>query len=117
MSVKRLLPTIVTPVVLFLSASASADTVNVDFSFTGDGSASGGTWSWAGGGSTLFGSFDDAKNFNSNAISNETVVMTTVRDEGALPSPSAPEPSQLFLLGTGLFVLAAFIRTRHRRRH
>jgi hypothetical protein len=33
---------------------------------------------------------------------------------GPAPTPTVPEPSELFLLGTGLFALATYLRTKHR---
>ena len=94
MYVKRLLPSIVTLVVLFFATSAFADTVDVDF--TGNGSASGGTWSWAGGSSTLSASFIDAATLNSNTIGNGIVDITTgpgVGGSGTAGSPFLFGPS------------------------
>jgi hypothetical protein len=96
MYVKRLLPSIVTLVVLLFTASGFASTVNIDVSFTGNGSASGGTWAWAGGSSTLSASFDDGASLDSNTIGSETIDITTgpgTGGKGTLSSPFTFGPS------------------------
>jgi len=90
MYVKRLLPSIVTLIVLFFAASAFASTVSVDVAFAGNGSASGGAWSWAGGTSTLSASFKDAASINSNIITNDVIDVTTGPGEGGSGTLSNP---------------------------